>query len=105
MCQPAVDPRGQFSLAVGVESDEYDVSIGVVAQGGRGTALGLSGDIGATFVPRDLRIYSVQLFLNGYKRAAARLARRMVHRIRDRRDDDQEPPREPAPRGEPAPPP
>ncbi|NOY91761.1 MAG: hypothetical protein GXP55_11245, partial [Deltaproteobacteria bacterium] len=80
--QPAhVDAFG-LTGSIGFIRGDYDVSVGVAARFGFGSALGTNADAGSlerpeAYVRRDMRERTVLIFFSGAQRTAKRVARRV----------------------------
>ncbi|MEM9070331.1 MAG: hypothetical protein AAGE52_17620 [Myxococcota bacterium] len=92
--QPVHVDRYGSTLSVGVRSGDYDISLGAAVLFGRGDGLRTNpfgvDDPPETYLPTQVTDRTVYFFISGYKRAASRLARRVI-RNRRRRNREEEP--------------
>lgn len=73
------------SVAGGLHRGEFDVQVGVAGVFGWGTGLGTSPDpdplSADRYVPRDVRRYTLYVFISGTERAAASLVRELLEEM------------------------
>jgi len=91
--QPEHVDRYGATFSIGFRDETYDLTVGVAALFGNGTAMAYDPTAGgAPYVPTDVRDRMLYFFVSGAQKSAGRFAQRQFRRIRDRirerREDD-----------------